>query len=596
MLPKKTQYVKRQVEKTLLPAVRKPGRYIGGETNQVRKNLDACDVRIGLCFPDIYEIGMSHTGLSVLYEVLNRQEGTAAERIFAPWTDAEEVMRKEGIPLFSLESMATAGSFDFLGFSLTNELCYTNVLNMLDLAGLEVRAERRGEDDPIIVVGGQASNCAEPIAAFVDLFVLGQGEEAAIAMVDLYRRCKQAQASKEEFLLAAARELDFVYVPRFYEFDYEDGKVAAFRAKREGLGVRFENAVVRDFENAIVPEAPIVPWVQAVHERISIEIMRGCPGRCRFCQASFCRRPIRYRSAQRVFDIAVKQYENTGYDTISLLSLSTGEYPWLEELIEKLTAYFAPKHVGLSVPSLKVDQQLKILPKLVSSVRKSGLTIAVEAATERLRGVINKPITDEDLLAAVLAAYEAGFLKVKLYFMAGLPGETIEDVRRIADLSLEVARLHKRVDGKLANVSAAVSWFVPKPHTPFGWFGQRPREYFEEARKALLDRKYELNARCVQIKFHEIERSVLESAMGRGDRRMGEVVETAWRMGAKFDLWDEGFDAGIWKRAFAEHGMDLDAEAQREYQPGQTLPWAHLGGAKEEYLLKHYRDSVSRQA
>lgn len=592
MLHKKANYVKREVEKTLLPAVRKPGRYIGGEMNAVRKDLDACEVRVGLCFPDIYEIGMSHTGLGLLYEALNRREGTAAERIFAPWTDAEAVMREAGIPLFSLESKATAGSFDFLGFSLTNELCYTNVLNMLDLAGLEVRAEQRGEDDPLVLVGGQASNIAEPIAAFVDLFVLGQGEEAVVELVELYRRCKRAGEGKEAFLLAAARELEFVYVPRFYEFAYDGGRVTEFRATREGLRTRFENAVVRDFENAAVPAAPILPWVQAVHDRISIEVMRGCPGRCRFCQASFCRRPIRYRSVDRIVEIARQQYEHTGYDTISLLSLSTGEYPWLEELIEKLTAYFAPRHVGLSVPSLRVDQQLQILPKLVSSVRKSGLTIAVEAATERLRAVINKPITDEDLLAAVKAAYEAGFQKVKLYFMAGLPGETIEDVRRIVDLSYEVARARRPVDGKLATVNAAVSWFVPKPHTPFGWFGQRPRSYFEDCHQAMIDRKYEINARCVQIKFHEMERSVLESAMGRGDRRMTDVIETAWREGATFDLWNETFEMERWRRAFAAHGMDLDGEAQRAYEPGQLLPWAHLGGPDEPYLLKHYYNAV----
>ena len=590
MLHKNVTIVKSQVERLLLPAVRQPARYIGGEMNQICKELETCDVRIGLCFPDIYEIGMSHTGLALIYEILNRQDRISAERFFAPWLDAEEIMRKENIPLFSLESKATAVSFDFLGFSLTNELCYTNLLNMLDLTQLEVRADKRTENDPIIVVGGQASNCAEPIAPFVDLFLLGQGEEACIELGNLYRTCKQEGKSKEAFLYAAAKTLPFVYVPRFYEFDSSAG----LKTKHKDLPVRFENAVVRNFENAPVPDAPILPWVQAVHDRISIEIMRGCPGRCRFCQASFCRRPIRYRSVDRIFDIAVKQYENTGHDTISLLSLSTGEYPWLEELIDKLTAHFAPRHVGLSVPSLRVDQQLKILPKLVSSVRKSGLTLAVEAATERLRAVINKPISDEDLFAAVKAAYEAGFQKVKLYFMVGHPGETMDDVRRITDLSYEIARIRKSVDGKLATVNAAVSWFVPKPHTPFGWFGQKPKAYFTEARKVLIDRKFELGARCVQIKFHRIERSVLESAMGRGDRRIADVIETAWRNGARFDLWDETFDADCWQQAFENHGMNLDTEAQRSYQPGQKLPWAHLGGPKEESLLKHYQDADRR--
>lgn len=592
MLQKNRKSVKDQVSRALLPAVRKPARYIGGEINEIRKDPAGCEVRVGLCFPDIYEIAMSHTGLGILYEVINRMEGVWAERIFAPWLDAEEVMRKEKIPLFSLESRTASGDFDLLGFSMTNELCYTNLLNMLDLAGLEVRAENRCEEDPLVIVGGQASNCAEPIAPFVDLFVLGQGEESAVQLIELYRDLKRRGESRREFLRAAARALPFAYVPAFYTVAHNEAQGQAVMPVEGDLPVRLADAVVDDFDGAAVPEAPIVPFVQAVHDRISVEIMRGCPGRCRFCQASYCRRPMRYRSVDRIVELAKSQYWNTGFDTISLLSLSTGEYPWLEELIEKLTAYFNPLHVGLSVPSLRVQQQLKLLPKLMTSVRKGGLTIAVEAASERLRRVINKPISDADLLAGVRAAYEAGFQRVKLYFMAGFPGETEADIVRIADLSYEVARLRREVDGKLGSVSVSVSWLVPKPHTPLGWLGQRPMEYFERARDLLLDRRRELGARCVQIKYHTIERSVLESAMGRGGRRLADVIETAWRRGAKFDLWDEGFDFGRWVEAFAEHGLDVHREAERSFVPGQPLPWGHLGGPGEASLLRHYRQAL----
>ena len=429
MIHKEIKSIKDVVSKELLPFVRKPGRYIGGEVNQVKKDLSACDVRVALCFPDIYEIGMSYLGMEILYSIANNLEGVAAERVFAPWFDAEQVMRDKDIPLFTMESHSRAGDFDLIGFSLTNELCYTNLLNMLDLAGLEVRSEKRGEDDPIVIVGGQASNCAEPLSAFVDMFLLGEGEEAAVEIVKLYRQMKRDSKSKEEFLLECARQFSFVYVPRFYEID----DAGSIKSKIEGLRTEFENAVVQDFENAPIPEKPIVSFVQAVHERVSIEIMRGCPGRCRFCQASFCRRPVRVRSVERILEAAKEQYAATGFDTVSLLSLSTSDYPYLEELIDAMNGYFAPLHVGLSVPSLRVQKQLQLLPKMVTSVRKGGLTLAVEAASEHLRGVINKPITDEDLFAAVTAAFEAGFLRLKLYYMVGFPGETEDDILKASE-------------------------------------------------------------------------------------------------------------------------------------------------------------------
>ncbi len=589
---KNPEILTRRVENEFLPFVRKPGRYIGGEVNQIVKDLNGCDVRVALCFPDIYEIGMSHTGLAIVYDLLNQMSGVAAERAFAPWVEAEDLMRRDGLPLFTLESKAAVRDFDIIGFSLTNELCYTSFLNMIDLAGLPVRTEHRTEEQPLIVVGGQIANCAEPLADFADMFFLGQAEDVLPKIIDLYREHKQAGRTKKDFLYAAATQFDCIYVPSLYVVEYAGDNLKSITPAHSSIPARLENAIVDDFENAPVPSKPIIPFVEAVHDRISIEIMRGCPGRCRFCQASFCRRPIRYRSPDRIVEIAKKQYAATGYDTISLLSLSTADYPHLEELVDKLTAYFEPRHVGLSVPSLKVQQQLKLMPKMVASVRKSGMTIAVEAASAHLRQMINKPISDEDLLAAVGAAYEAGFQKIKLYFMAGFPGETEDDLKRIVDLSYDIARLRSQTHGRPAMVSAAVSWLVPKPHTPFGWMGQASREYFQKARELMFDRKRQLNARCVSLKFHDVECSALESAIARGDRRLGKVIETAWRSGATFDLWSECFRFDLWQKAFAEHGMDLDACAQRSYTPGQCLPWSHLGGPQESTLLEHYNDAA----
>jgi radical SAM family uncharacterized protein len=591
MLTKQIQFVKDDVERKFLPFVRRPARYIGGEINQIKKDLNRCDVRVALCFPDIYEIGMSYLGLEVLYAVINRLDYAAVERVFAPWFEAEEIMRNSQIPLFSLESCAAVRSFDIIGFSMTNELCYTNLLNMLDLAGLEVRAADRCEDDPVVIVGGQAAQCAEPIAVFADMFVMGEGEEACVQLLDLYREIKKQGGTKSDYLRQSADRFDFVYVPKFYTVA-EERTSASYITNDHGLRSHFHSAVVNDFEHAVIPESPIVPFVQTVHERVSIEIMRGCPGRCRFCQASYCRRPVRIRSVERIVEAAKKQYEATGYDTVSLLSLSTGDYPHLETLIDKLNAVFTPLHVGLSVPSLKVQKQLQLLPKMVTSVRKGGLTIAVEAASEKLRRVISKPITDEDLCSAVQAAFEAGFLKVKLYFMVGFPGETEDDIIAIADLAHRLSALRKDVDGKWADINAAVSWLVPKPHTPFGRLGQQNREYFENAKRLILDRKRRENLRFVKFKFHEIERSILESAMGRGDRRLCDLIEWAWRDGARFDLWDEGFSYSRWQQAFERHGMNLEQEASKTFEPDAVLPWSHLGGPDGDYLLKHYRQAM----
>ena len=436
------------------------------------------------------------------------------------------------------------------------------------------------------------ANCCEPVAEFIDLFVIGEGEKAVAELASLLLEAKERDWNKGETLLEAARRFEWAYVPQFYEFEYDGPRIVSFRATEPGLRTRMVNAVVEDFENAPVPTRPIVPFVEAIHERVSIEIMRGCPGRCRFCQASYCRRPIRYRSPEKVFELAKASHHASGFDTVSLLSLSTADYPHLEELAGRLQEYFEPRHVGLSIPSLRVDQQLHLVPKLFTSVRKSGLTIAVEAAGERLRQIIHKPLKDSDLFAAVEEAYKAGWEKLKLYFMVGLPGETLDDVKGIVDLSLRLATLRRRVDGKTGSINIAVSWFVPKPHTPFGWLPQKPREYFEQARRIIIDEKLRLRAKFLMFKFHEMDQSILEAAMGRGDRRYADIIEAAWRQGARFDLWDDCFNYATWREAFARFGVDLEAAAQRRFAADETLPWEHLGGPAKTYLLTHHSSAM----
>ena len=581
-----------KVDCQFLPFVRKPGRYIGGEINQIKKDLSRCEMRVALCFPDVYEVGMSYMGLAIIYDILNKIEGVAAERVFAPWVDAEKVLREKQISLFSLESKAALASFDIVGFSLTNELCYTNVLNMLDLAGVNIRSGDRDEKDPLVIAGGAMANCCEPMADFIDLFLLGEAEEAVVELIEMVKREKKTGATKKEILSCAAKQFNWVYVPALYKFEYDGARIKGFEPNSPDLPRQFENVVVEDFENTPAPLAPVVPFTQVVHERVNVEIMRGCPGRCRFCQVSFCRRPVRYRSVEKIIDLAKACYRATGFDTVCLSSLSTADYPKLEELVIRLREYFQDKYVGLSLPSLRVDQQLKLLPELLTSVRKGGLTIAVEAASERLREIINKPLRDEDLFAAAEAAYKAGWQRLKLYFMVGLPGETEEDIKNIVELSFQLAKLRKQIDGKTGQINVTISWLVPKPHTPFGWLGQKPKTYFEQAKQLILDEKRKLRAKFLQFKFHDIERSILESAIGRGDRRLCNVIEAAWQGGARFDLWNECFNPTIWQAAFEKFGLDLESLAQKQFDTDEILPWEHLGGPDKKYLLTHLDEAM----
>ena len=592
MTQKNIELIGDRLEREFLDRVRRPGRYIGGEVNQVCKTWSDCALTWALCFPDVYEVGMSNMGLAILYEVLNGLTDVAAERVFAPWTDAEQVLRDRDIPLFSMESKAALRSFDVVAFSLTTELCYTNVLNMLDLGGIPLRSGDRGPDEPLVIAGGGMAYCCEPMAPFIDAFVLGDGEEAVVALTEVVKVARRSGRSRQAMLLEAAERFEWLYVPSLYEVRYDGPAVREVASRAERVSVQRRGAVVRDLDAAHAPQRPIVPAIEAVHERVSVEIMRGCPGRCRFCQVSFCKRPIRYRSVDRIVEIARAGYKATGFDTVSLLSLSSAEYPDLEPLIARLNAAFEGRHVGLSVPSLRVDRQLRLLPQLVAAVRKGGLTIAVEAASERLRQIVNKPLSDEDLFAAVEAAYRAGWQKVKLYFMVGLPSESREDILKIVDLACDLGWLGKRVQGKPAQINAAVSWLVPKPHTPLAWLGQQPGEYFEQAKRLILDAKREKGVRFVQFKFHDHRQSLLESAIGRADRRTADVIESAWRAGARFDLWDECFDFDLWKQAFAEAGRDLEQAATRSFGQDEYLPWEHLGGPDKSYLLRHLNETL----
>lgn len=593
MNDKKLQIINDQVVRDFLPFVERPSRYIGGEVNQWAHNEQVYELAVALCFPDVYEVGMSNSGMAILYELLNSQPGVVCQRVFSPWIDAEKVLRDKKIPLFSLESRAALASFDVIGFSLSTELCYTNVLNVLDLAGLALRSADRAEDDPLIIAGGGMANCCEPLAPFVDVFVLGQAEQAVVALTDFLKLKKAQKTPKDAILREIAARFSWAYVPKLYDFSYENQRITALRQLDAAAAEHVEDAVVEDFDNAPAAVRPIVPWAEAVHERVSVEIMRGCPGRCYFCQASYCRRPVRFRSVDRIVEIAKQAHKATGFDTVSLLSLSSADYPYLVELIRRLRECFQDKYVGLSLPSLRVDQQLKLVPELAADVRKSGLTIAVEAASERLRQLINKPLKNEDLFAAVEAAYRAGWQKIKLYFMVGLPGERDEDIVEIVALCDHIAYLGKKAGKGFGQINAAVSWFVPKPHTPLAWTAQRDQDYFFRAKQMIIQEKRDRKARSCQFKFHHVERSVLESAIGRGDRRLADVVRCAWQAGARFDLWNECFDIEIWQKAFAQCGMDMHAQAQRTFDKDEILPWQHLGGPDKQYLLGHLEKSQS---
>ena len=562
------------ISENLLPYTRQPGQYIGLEVNARCADVEAAEIAVALAFPDTYAIGISHLGSQVLYHMLNDMPHVACDRTYCPPPDGETVMRRNDVPLFGWESRRAIADFDVVGFSLPHELCVTNVLTMLDLAGVAIRAADRGEGAPIVIAGDALADSPEPMADFIDVFLIGDGEGPLRAFVELVRRMKRGGAAREEIILAAAQTIPGAYAPRYYEpVSGAEAGLAAVRPTRDDVPAVIRRACLEDLANSPAITAPLVPVANAVHERVVVEVMRGCPNACRFCQAGATRLPVRTRTVNDVVDTVGKALDATGYREVSLLSLSTSDYPDLDELIGRLTAEFSSRHVSISLPSLRVDSQLRQLPRLTSTVRKAGLTIAAEAGSERLRRAIRKRITESDMLAGVRAAYEAGWRRVKVYFMAGLPGETAADIDAIHDLCLRLSQTRKDVDGHVGAISASVSWFVPKPHTPMQWCPMRDAEYFFSVRNRLRDLSRHSQ---VSFRFHRIERSGVEGVIARGDRRVAAAIEAAWRAGARMDSWDEHFDYNTWVTAFDATGLDPAAIAQRGLDLDAPLPWSHI--------------------
>ena len=570
----------------LLLSVQKPGRYSGGEINSVIKDKKQVDVRFAFCFPDTYEIGMSHLGMKILYSQFNSREDIWCERVFAPWVDFEEKMREHNIPLFALESRDSIRDFDFIGFTLQYELSYTNVLNMLDLAGVPLRSEERKDLSPLVVAGGPCVCNAEPLADFVDLFFLGEGEEVDLEVIYLYKEFKKKGGSKEDFLKEAAK-IEGVYVPSLYDVSYnEDGTVSAVTPK-ETAPKTVKKRVIKDMDNCFYPDKFVVPFIEIVHDRAVQEVFRGCIRGCRFCQAGFIYRPVREKSFETANAQAKCLCENTGYDEISLSSLSTSDYRELEPLLNNMLSWTEPNEISLALPSLRVDNFSKELLDKINHVRKSGLTFAPEAGTQRLRDVINKNVTEEEIFRTCKTAFEGGYTAVKLYFMLGLPTETDEDLAGIADLGQRIIDLFyslpERPKGKSPSVSISVSTFVPKPFTPFQFEPQIERDEIERRQTVL---KYSNKNRRVNISWHDSSTSLLEGAFARGDRRLGRVIESAFKKGCKFDSWNECFKPELWEEAFAENGLSPEFYAGRKREYSEINPWDHLDyGVTKRFLI-----------
>lgn len=586
-----------RVHNELLPVVRQPAQYIGGEFNQLPRpgDWEAADVRVALAFPDTYTIGMSHLGSHILYWLANHLRGVCAERVYCPWVDAEEVLRARKIPLFTWDTRQPVNSADVVAISLQYELCFTNMLNMLDLAGIPLRAADRSDEHPLVLVGGPQADNPEPVADFVDLVVVGDGEHSFRQILEAVREYKCGGVRRRDMIPLLARRFSWLYAPNLYEVTYHaDGTINEMRPTVDGLPAQIERCQTPDFEDAPFPRRPLVPWVETVHDRIAIEIMRGCPHVCRFCHAGYTKRPLRLRSVDRILELAEESYWATGHDEIGLLSLSTADYPHLAELARRINERFASRKVNASFPSLRVDSMLRDIPWMANSVRKAGLTVAVEAAADDMRAALRKRVTDGALLDGVRAAFEAGWNRVKLYFMAGLPRERPEDIDGIWDLAYAVSQERRKLGKSPAAVTASVSWLVPKPFTPLQWMAQPRLEYFEEVRERLACRRRSRRS-AVRLVTHQPRRSVLEAVLSRGDRRLGAAIHEAWRRGARLDSWDECFQPDVWLDAFAATGVDPAFYAHRQRPFTERLPWDHIGlHVGRSHLERGYSDLCDR--
>ena len=575
----------------ILTRVQKPARYVGGEYNEIIKDKADVDVRVAFCFPDTYEIGMSNIGMRILYGVMNDLPRVWCERVFAPWGDMEQAMRENAIPLYALESKDPVRCFDLIAFTLGYEMCYSNVLNMLELAGVPLLASERTGLENIVFAGGVCAVNPEPLADFIDFFSLGEGEESTVEIVECYRTAKKEHWSKARFLKAVSA-IEGVYVPSFYEHSYNpDGTIAAI-TPLEGAPQTVRKRIVQNMDTAYWPEKQIVPSTEIVHDRSNLEVFRGCIRGCRFCQAGFCYRPVRSKSADALYAQAVQSLEDSGHSEITMASLSTSDYKYLPELADKLLDYCQPRKINVSLPSLRADNFSRELMLKVQKVRKSGLTFAPEAGTQRQRDAINKNVTEEEVLQTCATAFSGGWNSVKLYFMLGLPTETDEDVVGIAELAHKILHVWRETASNRKRgltINLATAYFVPKPFTPFQWEAQiTPEEYLR--RVHLL--QSELRSRSIDYRYHESDLSRLEAVMARGDRRLGPVIREAVRLGARLDGWDEYFRYDIWMQAFRACGVDPDFYTTRGFGKDELLPWQTLSVGVSQDFLWHEREKA----
>ena len=575
----------------ILTRVQKPARYVGGEYNEIIKDKADVDVRVAFCFPDTYEIGMSNIGMRILYGVMNDMPRVWCERVFAPWGDMEQAMRENAIPLYALESKDPVRCFDLIAFTLGYEMCYSNVLNMLELAGVPLLASERSGLENIVFAGGVCAVNPEPLADFIDFFSLGEGEESTVEIVECYRTAKKEHWSKARFLKAVSA-IAGVYVPSFYEHSYNpDGTIAAI-TPLEGAPQTVRKRIVQNMDTAYWPEKQIVPSTEIVHDRSNLEVFRGCIRGCRFCQAGFCYRPVRSKSADALYAQAVQSLEDSGHSEITMASLSTSDYKYLPELADKLLDYCQPRKINVSLPSLRADNFSRELMLKVQKVRKSGLTFAPEAGTQRLRDAINKNVTEEEVLQTCATAFSGGWNSVKLYFMLGLPTETDEDVVGIAELAHKILHVWRETASNRKRgltINLATAYFVPKPFTPFQWEAQiTPEEYLR--RVHLL--QSELRSRSIDYRYHESDLSRLEAVMARGDRRLSPVIREAVRLGARLDGWDEYFRYDIWMQAFRACGVDPDFYTTRGFGKDELLPWQTLSVGVSQDFLWHEREKA----